>query len=51
MAERLGTGAPIGPAEQGEGSIREGLSVQGSGGSPGSLLAPRSAKQVRLSLV
>ncbi len=48
MAERLGSGTtPTGPAGLVEDSTRGAPSVQGSAGSRGSLLAPRSAKQVR----
>ncbi|CAL5222903.1 g5332, partial [Coccomyxa viridis] len=46
MAERLGSGTtPTGPAGLVEDSTRGAPSVQGSAGSRGSLLAPRSAKQ------
>ena len=47
MAERLRSGTSIGVFGREEGSLRGPLSVQGSGRSRGSLLAPHSAKQVQ----
>ena len=46
MAEGLGSGTSMGPTGRGEDLSRGAPSVQGSVGSRGSLLAPRSAKQV-----